>query len=102
MLVVACDVHPPCCAPGDVVPADCRLISATDCKVDESMLTGESMDVSKTATWVPEGDKKTLSPGNCVFSGHNRAHATEQHSVRSHSTPRSDRASRSVEAMTAA
>lgn len=54
---------------GDVVPADCRLLSASDCKVDESMLTGESVDVSKTAQWTPDTDKKTLSPANCVFSG---------------------------------
>ena len=33
---------------GDVVPADCRVLSAADLKVNEMLLTGESEDVSKT------------------------------------------------------
>jgi cation-transporting ATPase I len=32
---------------GDLVPADCRLLEATGCEVDESALTGESFPVTK-------------------------------------------------------
>lgn len=34
-------------AQGDKVPSDCRIISCEDLKVDESMLTGESLHVQK-------------------------------------------------------
>lgn len=34
---------------GDSVPADCRITEAVSCKVEESMLTGESVPVDKTA-----------------------------------------------------
>lgn len=34
--------------PGDVVPADCRILDAHALEVDESSLTGESMPVAKT------------------------------------------------------
>ena len=32
---------------GSVVPADCKLIGESDIKVDQSMLTGESLPVTK-------------------------------------------------------
>lgn len=38
---------------GDVVPADCRILEATGCEVDESALTGESFPVLKQAVAVP-------------------------------------------------
>ncbi len=40
---------------GDRVPADARLISSRDLRVDESMLTGESEAVAKTTEPLPEG-----------------------------------------------
>merc|ERR1719506_2200129 len=36
-------------ATGDIVPADCRLITADELKVNEMCLTGEADDVNKTA-----------------------------------------------------
>jgi len=38
---------------GDIVPADIRLISSSDLKVNEMPLTGESADVTKNATPAP-------------------------------------------------
>jgi cation-transporting ATPase I len=35
---------------GDVVPADCRILEADSCELDESALTGESLPVEKTST----------------------------------------------------
>jgi magnesium-transporting ATPase (P-type) len=40
--------------PGDRVPADARVVHARDLKVDESMLTGESKAVSKSAAATDE------------------------------------------------
>ena len=40
---------------GDVVAADMRILSASDLSVDESMLTGESLPVEKSAEPVPSG-----------------------------------------------
>ena len=60
--------------PGDVVileagmkvPADARIFEANALRVDESLLTGESMPVDKTAEKIPE---KTLAKNNMVFAG---------------------------------
>ncbi len=53
---------------GDKIPADCRLISVSGLKINESSLTGESMPVAKT--------ERAMSPGlnlperkNMVFRG---------------------------------
>jgi len=56
-------------SPGDLVPADCRIIRETNLQTDESILTGESLPVDKTTDTlkkihVPLGDKK-----NMLFSG---------------------------------
>ena len=40
---------------GEVVPADCRVLEAEACEVDESVLTGESLPVTKQAASVPGG-----------------------------------------------
>ena len=41
---------------GRIIPADLRLISAINMKVEESALTGESVPVQKDAEYVAEGD----------------------------------------------
>jgi Mg2+-importing ATPase len=58
---------------GRVVPADVRLVTATECLVDEAALTGESMPVAKTAgppTAVADPRSPTLAwMGSHVRSG---------------------------------
>lgn len=55
---------------GDKVPADARLISVTNLKVDESPLTGESNPVKKMVR-ILHGKKALQSRVNMVFSGSN-------------------------------
>lgn len=43
---------------GDRVPADARLISATDLEADETLLTGESVPVRKTVEADPKADAR--------------------------------------------
>lgn len=50
---------------GDIVAADCRLVSSNNLSVDESSLTGESVNAEKDATVIldefsPLGDRKNL------------------------------------------
>lgn len=63
---------------GDLVPADCRIIEHVNLQTNESILTGESMPVSKTVAAFHEtnlalGDKKnmlfsgtTITKGRCI------------------------------------
>jgi Mg2+-importing ATPase len=53
---------------GDIVPADLRVIEATQLECDEAVLTGESLPVEKTsdATGVPESP---LELPSCAFMG---------------------------------
>jgi Mg2+-importing ATPase len=51
---------------GDLVPADCRLISSKDLYVNEALLTGESYPAEKTEN-APPGDRS--APANGVFMG---------------------------------
>jgi len=54
---------------GDKIGADMRVIEAHNFAVDESILTGESVQVSKTADAI-KGEKLAISDqGNMVFSG---------------------------------
>ena len=59
---------------GDSIPADCRIIEAASCKVEESALTGESVPVDKTeetiANDVALADRKnTMFMGSSVAYG---------------------------------
>lgn len=54
--------------PGFRVPADARLVSETGLKIDESLLTGESLAVDKDETWLG-------APAAAVADQRNMAHA---------------------------
>ncbi len=59
---------------GDLVAADCRLISSNNLTVDESSLTGESMNAEKDATLIldefaPLGDRKNLILSSTSVTG---------------------------------
>ena len=60
-------------AEGDRVPADARLLSANDLRVDESLLSGESLPVAKQ---VGAGASGTVSAGTLVVAGQARAEVT--------------------------
>jgi len=55
---------------GSIVPADCRLLAATDFFVNEAMLTGESYPVHKSPG-IAATDAPLARRGNCVFLGTN-------------------------------
>ncbi len=63
--------------PGDVVPADGRLLTATDLEVDESSLTGESLPVAKSPRPVAASHvaarASMVYEGTTVAAGHGRA-----------------------------
>ncbi|HEX6510418.1 MAG TPA: HAD-IC family P-type ATPase, partial [Chloroflexota bacterium] len=56
---------------GDVVPADIKLLTATDLQVDESQLTGESVPVAKApgASTAADLDASLLFTGSTVDTG---------------------------------
>jgi P-type Mg2+ transporter len=54
---------------GDLVAADCRLLTAKDLHVRESALTGESLPVEKAAGDLAPGDHGVTEAANCVFLG---------------------------------
>ncbi len=64
-----------CLESGAVVPADLRLAASQDLKVDESLLTGESLPVAKQAAEVlcddaPLGDRRNMvHAGTMVIAG---------------------------------
>ncbi|MFI6988752.1 HAD-IC family P-type ATPase [Nonomuraea wenchangensis] len=55
--------------PGDLVPADARLLRANGLTVHQAQLTGESAPVAKRALDLPEGDEHLLWQGSSVASG---------------------------------
>ncbi len=54
---------------GDMVPADLRLINEQECRVDESLLSGESLPVLKDALAILDTDALLQERINMVFSG---------------------------------
>lgn len=56
-------------AAGDKIPADVRFLSAHDLQVDESILTGESIAVTKQATAMSAEPQEYFQATNIGFSG---------------------------------
>lgn len=60
--------------PGAYVPADCRVVQAANLSIDESMLTGESMPVYKSARTlsggaIPVGDRVNMAFMGTLVTG---------------------------------
>ncbi len=55
--------------PGDRIPADLRIIKAENFLVDESILTGESVPVSKTTEPLKKEVKEVFEAKNMLFAG---------------------------------
>ena len=53
---------------GDKIPADSRLVTANNFKVDEASLTGESSSITKSLELVPE-EARIHDKKNMIFSG---------------------------------
>ena len=53
---------------GDYVPADCRIVQASQISADEAILTGESLPVNKAASSVP-GGVVLADRNNMFFAG---------------------------------
>lgn len=54
---------------GDVVPADCRLLTSHDLFVNQALLTGESYPVEKRAGELSEADEEITGASNTIFMG---------------------------------
>ena len=54
---------------GDLVPADARLMETQAFVVDETILTGESVQVNKLADPLPTATEQAYEASNIVFSG---------------------------------
>jgi magnesium-transporting ATPase (P-type) len=54
---------------GNRVPADIRLLSSQGLEVDESLLTGESLPVSKHADWVGTAETAQADRQNMAYAG---------------------------------
>lgn len=64
-----------CFSVGDKIPADLRLIKihSTTIRVDQSILTGESVSVIKHVDVIPDPRAVNQDKRNCLFSGTNVA-----------------------------
>jgi P-type Mg2+ transporter len=56
-------------AAGDLVPADCRVLSCTDFFVNQAALTGESYPVEKHAADLANTAAEISAAGNAIFTG---------------------------------
>lgn len=54
---------------GSLVPADCRVLEAKDCFVQQALLTGESYPVEKHAGTLSETASDVQDATNAVFMG---------------------------------
>jgi len=54
---------------GDIIPADCRLIEADNCIVDESSLTGESLPTKKSHELPQQPITALYNATTCCFAG---------------------------------
>lgn len=54
---------------GDIAPADIRLLRGSSLLIDETLLTGESIPVSKTSNKLSEEAKDIFGAKNIIFSG---------------------------------
>ncbi|KIS69544.1 endoplasmic reticulum calcium transporter [Mycosarcoma maydis] len=63
---------------GDKIPADCRLIAinSSSFRVDQAILTGESISVNKTLDAVPDANAVKQDQVNILFSGTTVANGT--------------------------
>ncbi|MHA2102927.1 MAG: cation-translocating P-type ATPase [Candidatus Hodarchaeales archaeon] len=61
---------------GDIIPADSRLVETFNFQIDESTLTGESLPVSKKATFLDKTVTSTSDQINMVFMGTNAVRGT--------------------------
>jgi len=55
--------------PGDIVPADLRIIEDQNLIIDESLLTGESAPIAKTSLPLPQEPTELFNATNIAFSG---------------------------------
>lgn len=62
---------------GSRVPADAKLISAENLKIDESLLTGESVSVEKHTRDIKDYRTNSVFSGTLVVDGHGIAEITE-------------------------
>lgn len=54
---------------GDKVPADARILSANSVRINESLLTGESLPISKNAQTLTEKHLEAYQQTNMIFQG---------------------------------